>query len=522
MFRAFHQLPLSKKDKKEWTYQLNRLFAGEIPVNIHSYIHHVRFSEQGLTQTNQYTSEYLINLVEIRDDFINKVLVNCNDIKFESTFNGLNSNYEKQPETIKKRNLIKSDVDKDGNSIISNSKENGLQGNIRDLDEKEVKNIKRQKENPESADDVITKEDSNDELTKSIERIASTLFRAMKDYSIDVASVDPTLALIAARFVRFRVRLRAGETLQKVLRYRTDISREIEAESEILVGNERGTQYIFVDVPRKNSDSIMLIEQLKMLPNKEQVGNLNVIIGQDPSGEYKMLNIAQAPHILTAGSTGSGKTIFLYSIIVSLISQYNKEELEFVIIDPKQTDFIFFDGLPHLRNGEVILDAEKAVEILTDLTENELEKRTEMLRQSRSRDLFSYNQKNPDNPMKPIVVIIDEYADLVQVADLEGRKKDFERQMIRLAQRSRNVGIHLVVATQRPSADIVTSNLKTNIPCRISFRLPAHQDSMTILDSPGAEDLLGKGDMLFSMNGEITRLQGLFISEEELEDYLNE
>ncbi|MGF7031243.1 hypothetical protein J2T17_002149 [Paenibacillus mucilaginosus] len=527
-FRAFYQLPLSKADKKEWTYQLNRLFAGEIPVTVNSSIHHVRFSEQGATTNRQLDSDYKINLLEIRDDFINKVLVNCCEVSFESKFDSISfkgSKSSTQPST-------------DASSVGASDISRDVSTTLRDVEqvvEKKTVVVSNVEQARNHIADGISGDDDKGEVTEVFEeqtgdaaaelkaqilKNAGTLYRAMRDYSIDVSSVDPELALVASRFIRFRVRLRAGETLQKVLRYRTDITREIEAESEILVGNERGTQFVFVDVPRKNSDSIKLLDYLNMLPRDTPVGNLNVVIGQDPSGEFKMLNIAQAPHMLTAGSTGSGKTIFLYSLIVSLISQYSHEQLELVIIDPKQTDFIFFDGLPHLRNREVILDAEKAVEILTDLTENELERRTEMLRQSRSRDLFSYNQKNPEAPLKPIVVIIDEYADLVQVADLEGRKKDFERQMIRLAQRSRNVGIHLVVATQRPSADIVTSNLKTNIPCRISFRLPAHQDSMTILDSPGAEDLLGKGDMLFSLNGDMTRLQGLYISEEELEGFL--
>ncbi|MCS7460377.1 FtsK/SpoIIIE domain-containing protein [Paenibacillus doosanensis] len=523
-FRSFYQLPMSKADKKEWTYQLNRLFAGEIPVTINSSIHHVRFSEQGTSVSRQFDSDYKINLLEIRDDFINKVLVNCCEVRFESKFDSISfkGSRNSTQSTTDASNNISSVVDTNQQVVEKELEGKPHLSSDSALDRSHRDNgINNGDENIDAAD--FAQEQARDaaaELNDQIIKNAGTLFRAMRDYSIDVSSVDPEMALVAARFIRFRVRLRAGETLQKVLRYRTDITREIEAESEILVGNERGTQFVFVDVPRKSSDSIKLLDYLKMLPRDTPVGNLNVVIGQDPSGEFKLLNIAQAPHMLTAGSTGSGKTIFLYSLIVSLISQYSHEQLEFVIIDPKQTDFIFFDGLPHLRNKEVILDAEKAVEILTDLTENELERRTDLLRQSRSRDLFSYNQKNPEAPLKPIVVIIDEYADLVQVADLEGRKKDFERQMIRLAQRSRNVGIHLVVATQRPSADIVTSNLKTNIPCRISFRLPAHQDSMTILDSPGAEDLLGKGDMLFSLNGDMTRLQGLYISEEDLEGFL--
>ena len=142
------------------------------------------------------------------------------------------------------------------------------------------------------------------------------------------------------------------------------------------------------------------------------------------------------------------------------------------------------------------------------------------MRQARCRDLLDYNERHPDAPMPPIVVVIDEYADLVQVLNRSGRQ-EFERRLIRLAQRARNVGIHLVIATQRPSADIVTTSLKTNLPARIAFRLPSHHDSMTILGQPGAENLLGKGDMLFLTEGGVERLQGFYIKPNELAAFLS-
>lgn len=510
VYKALYQITLSKSVKKEWTHQLNKLFAGEVPITINSYIHHVRFGEKGITTIDQYDSDYQINLVEIRDDFINEVLINCENIQIGGIY---------EPLSLKDTTSVQLTPDGGGaNKVPANRQETSPSETTKDR----VEVFRQATETVDTFENGAVQINIDNEKRENVEKTAISLFRAMRDYSIDVSTIDPKLALVASRFIRFKVRLRPGETLQKVLRYRTDISREIEALSDILVGNERGTHFIYIDVPRRSSDAINLLDYLDRLERDQPVGHLNVVIGQDPSGAFKLLNIAQASHMLTAGSTGSGKTIFLYNLIASLILQYTPENLELVIIDTKQTDFIFFDGLPHLRNREVILDAETAVDILTELTENELEKRTELLRNSRSRDLLRYNEKNPESPIKPIVVVIDEYADLVQVADLEGKKKDFERQMIRLAKRSRNVGIHLVIATQRPSTEIVTSNLMTNIPCRISFRLPTHQDSMTILDSPGAEDLLGKGDMLFSLNGEMMRLQGLFISEEDLEGFLDQ
>jgi hypothetical protein len=532
VFKVLHSLGLNKSKKKMWTNFINDLFAGNIEVNIKLSLYHICFNVQGNTVRygTKCVAENDLVLYEIKDDIIESILTNCNNSDREVETNIIDKNQTKEKFVFKddiEKKFSDSNLEEIHNKEVETSYDSTDQTADQDktinMDLSEQTKLIKQDEIGKAFEDskyVDHVNDIDNELEKSIEATAISIKRAMKDFSIDVQEVDPTRALIASRFVRFRVRLRPGETLQKILRVRSDIAREIEATNEILIDNERGTNFIYVDVPREKADTVNLLSFLYQLPESD-VGNLNVILGQEPSGEIEILNIAKAPHLLTAGSTGSGKTIFLYSIIVSLISQYTEDQLELVIIDPKQTDFIFFEGLPHLRNNEVIIEAEDAVEILNDLVENELPRRTTLLRQSRNRDIFTYNEKNPESPLKPILVIIDEYADLVSVADLEGNKEDFERNMIRLAQRSRNVGIHLVIATQRPSADIVTSRLKANVPTRISFSLPANQDSRTILDASGAEDLLGKGDMLYSINGELRRLQGLFISEEELQEFLS-
>lgn len=191
-----------------------------------------------------------------------------------------------------------------------------------------------------------------------------------------------------------------------------------------------------------------------------------------------------------------------------------------MIIDPKATDFVFFNDLPHLYGGKVITDAEQALGMLQQINDIDKEERTRALQSCRSRDIESFNEKNPNNRMKRLVVVIDEYADLIQAAESNGDRKEFEKNLQQLLQRVRNLGIHLIIATQRPSAQIVTGSLKANIPFRVSFRLPSHTDSQTILDMPGAENLLGKGDMLMVTESETKRMQGLFITEDELEHYL--
>ena len=207
--------------------------------------------------------------------------------------------------------------------------------------------------------------------------------------------------------------------------------------------------------------------------------------------------------------------MFLYSLIVGLARLYRPQDLQFLLVDPKETDFVFFNRLPHLRTPEVITDTREALDALNQLLTEDLEFRTARLKETFSRDIKSYNAKHPDAPIAPVIVVIDEFADLADVMG-KAERETFDLAMRRLAQRARNVGIHLILATQRPTADIVNGTLKTNLPCRVSFRLASQVDSRTILDRGGAEHLLGRGDMLVNWNGKFQRLQGFFLPEDDI------
>lgn len=344
----------------------------------------------------------------------------------------------------------------------------------------------------------------------------------LKSYGIQAHPIDEALVQQAARFTRFKLELKPGETEANLKKRSEDIARELEAAGEIFISRINGTRYIGLDVPFADSNKpLMLVEYLDRLSRAS--GALSILAGQSPDGEFQMIDLAKAPHVLIAGTTGSGKTIFLYSIIVSLLQQYSADELELLIVDPKQTDFHFFEGLSHLRGGRVLTDADEAITALTTINTVDKQERTEQIKAMNSRDIDSYNAKVASGKMKRLVVVIDEYADLVQAAELQGRdvRKTFESNLCMLAQRVRNLGIHLVIATQQPRATIVTSQLKAVLPFRVSFRLPSHTDSQTILDRSGAEDLLGKGDMLMLTDSDMLRMQGFFITEDQLIDFID-
>ena len=371
-------------------------------------------------------------------------------------------------------------------------------------------------------DEVEVQTVSKPEDLDAINRIAekcTRLNKVFRDYGIRAEAIEVDKVLEAARFTRFPVKLKSGETVNSLNKYKNDIGIQLEANGEILIEHIKGTSYISVDVPFSGAGkSISLMQHLSLLDN--HAGRLNVVAGQTPDGKFEILDIASAPHMLIAGTTGSGKTIFLQSVLVSLLHQFSSDELEVLIVDPKQTDFIFFEGLPHLYGGKVVIDAEEALTMLERINTVDKEERTAALRACKSKDIDSYNEKNPNSKMKRIVVIIDEYSDLIQAAEMNGTRKDFEKNLLMLLQRVRNLGIHLIIATQRPSAQIVTGALKAVIPFRVSFRLPSHTDSQTILDMSGAENLLGKGDMLMVTDSDTKRMQGLFVSEDELTEFL--
>lgn len=378
----------------------------------------------------------------------------------------------------------------------------------------------QQREEKSSADDESPKDAEPDAVQGWIEEKAEKLQTTLGNYGVSVYPVLPQKADIGPSIVRFKVRMKPGERLNKIQKIAEDLQRELATDTVPLVDNVSGEPFVGIDLPRPESAIAQLDEELHRV--REHEGELPFLVGVSPDGKTNMADLATLPHLLVAGSTGSGKTIFLYSVILSLIRNRTPETLKTILVDPKQTDFIYFDDLPHLLSENVIIEPTEAIDWLRYLMNEELQKRTKLLREARARNITDYNRDKTDSEALPyIVVAIDEYADLVHT--LSGSDRDeFERQLVRLAQRARNVGIHLVIATQRPSADIVTTRLKTNLPARVAFRLPSHHDSSTILDRPGAEKLIGKGDMLALMEGDMQRLQGFYVSPERLEELVQQ
>ena len=238
----------------------------------------------------------------------------------------------------------------------------------------------------------VTNETDTELQRTDLREKCARINKVFRDYGINAYPVDPNMVQEAARFTRFSVELKSGETIRTLERFKTDIGIQLEANGEILIDHIKGTKYLSVDVPFAGAGkAISLLKHLNLLDGSS--GALDFVAGQKADGRFEVVDIAKAPHMLIAGTTGSGKTIFLYSIIVSLLHKYPMEDLEFLIIDPKQTDFVFFEDLPNLYGGHVVVDAEEALEMIQRINDVDKEGRMQQLRFCRSRDIGSYNEK---------------------------------------------------------------------------------------------------------------------------------
>jgi len=311
---------------------------------------------------------------------------------------------------------------------------------------------------------------------------------------------------------RYELTPAPGVKISRIISLTDDLQLNLAAPGIRIEAPIPGKSAIGIEIPNAKISSVGLRSILSSSAFHNLDSPLAIALGEDISGNSVVAKLSDMPHLLIAGSTGSGKSVCLNSIIMSVLHNATPDELKLVFIDPKMVELTVYNGIPHLLTP-VVTDPKKAAVILRWMT-TEMEKRYKLFAEKGVRDIYRYNQ-NMAEKMPFIVIIIDELADLMMVSPV-----DVEDSICRLAQMARAAGIHLIVATQRPSVDVVTGIIKANIPSRIAFAVSSQADSRTILDMGGAEKLLGKGDMLFFPVGAIKpyRLQGAFVSDSDIEN----
>jgi S-DNA-T family DNA segregation ATPase FtsK/SpoIIIE len=346
--------------------------------------------------------------------------------------------------------------------------------------------------------------------SKGIERVGAQLTEALSHFNVD-GRVMGTVS--GPHVTRYELRLAPGIKMSKVSQLKDDIAYALAAEQVRILAPIPGKTAVGVEVPNRVRKMVHLGDVFQDAP--KGWSPLSVWLGKDIAGKAIGTDLAKQPHILIAGTTGSGKSGCVNAMLSSLLLRADPNEVRLVLVDPKRVELNHYEGIPHLLTP-VVTSPRLAANVLANLIK-EMEERYGVMSKAKTRSLVELNRvraQQGERPLPYILCVIDELADLMMVAPA-----DVEDSIIRLAQKSRAVGIHLVLATQRPSADVITGMIKANVPARIAFAVSSQTDSRVILDQNGAESLLGQGDMLFRPSGESrsARIQGAFIAEEEIE-----
>lgn len=333
--------------------------------------------------------------------------------------------------------------------------------------------------------------------------------KSLEDFGIDVTMGDVNIGPTVTQYTLKPVE---GVKLNQIEARQKDLALALAAHPIRIEAPIPGKAAVGIEIPNKVTAIVTLREMLETEDFKKSKSHLSIALGRDVAGKPIIIDLAKMPHLLIAGATGAGKSICINGIINSFLYQNSPSELRFILIDPKRVEFTHYNDIPHLLTP-VVTEADKTVNCLKWAVD-EMERRYKLLSEHGSRDIISYNQKPGSEGKLPyIVIVVDELADLMMKS-----AKEVEGAIVRIAQMARAVGMHLIIATQRPSVNVITGLIKANIASRIAFAVASQVDSRTILDQSGAEKLLGKGDMLYISPefGKPKRVQGIMIDENEI------
>jgi hypothetical protein len=356
---------------------------------------------------------------------------------------------------------------------------------------------------------------------KEIEQLARDFNRSCQERRISIDKCDPARAIVGASIIRFMFKLGRGQSINALRNQLDDISREMRR-TGVLVQDIPNSDESCLDVPRLKREKVLFSEVIGKINSTTSPEQLYFTLGRTPDGKDVFKNLAECPHLLVGGSTGSGKTVFLFTLLSSLLlSHPSPKDLQLVLSSSGLEDFIHFEGLPHLVGGKVFSDATEATHTIQEVVFQEFSRRQKLLADARVENIIRYNETHEEK-LAPMVVVVDEFADLTDQLGNRREKEAFYTPIRQIAQIGRKRGIHLVLCTQRPSADLLPTNIKSQVNGRVALRVNDATASRMILDEAGAQELQKHGDMIYKNGSEVQRAQGYLISVDEVAEIVQD
>ena len=465
----------------------------------------IESSENEKADSNEYDDEKTIKIVGFNqaDDDVLEILEGTQSL---DDLKELRDLINKEGTTNEKKEVSESTSNYDKSIFDTNKVDLGKTQDIKQLDfNLEGDNYKRPSIN------CLKNYNSNKDYKEADK--SEAVKETLSNFNINIKDCNATFG---PTITRYEVSPEAGTKVSKIVNLSDDLALGLAARSIRIEAPVPGKSVIGIEVPNDNPQVVGLREVITSDEFKNHPSSLAVGLGKEITGKPLIADLAKMPHLLIAGATGSGKSVCVNTIITSLLYKSSPDDVKLLLIDPKVVELAHYNGIPHLLSP-VVTDPKKASNAL-NWAVSEMNKRYKLFAENGVKDITGYNKKC-DEKMYKIVIIIDELADLMMACGNE-----VEDYICRLAQMARAAGMHLIIATQRPSVDVITGIIKANIPSRIAFAVSSQTDSRTILDMGGAEKLLGKGDMLYYPLGAAkpVRIQGAFISEEESEKVIEE
>lgn len=373
--------------------------------------------------------------------------------------------------------------------------------------------------------DVDVQEKKKDKINgipiEEIEQLVKDFKCSCGDYHVSLRECEAKLAVVGPSVIRLKFKLGRGQALQRLVSHLEDIGREMKR-TGVIIQQVPNSDELLLDVPRIQREKVLFKDVISSIPAVTSPEQLFFPLGRTPNGKDLIEDLSQMPHMLVGGSTGSGKSIFLFTMLAAMLMTHpKKEDMQLILSSSKLEDFIHFEGIPHLYSGKIISDAAEATKVIKEVIFEESERRGRLLAEARVANIIEYNRK-VDEKLAPIVVVIDEFADLADQLETTKEKNTFYKPVQRIAQAGRSRGIHLVICTQRPEAKLVPATTKAQLNGRVALRVNDGISSRMIIEEPDAQYLQKHGDMIYRNGDIIERAQGYLIEIEELDKIVDD